>query len=758
MPRRKGLVGKAAERLEEATGQTIVSRDRLDLLEQSLIDYRVLARDVEEIGWSLFDYAQGSPQELRRDRRMAIVQRARYVWMNDPQAGAAVELMNDFCFGRGVPTPRCKDKKVQEVVDDAWDDPDNQEVLTSLESQLALGTDLALQSNCFLLMFDDGDDGKVKLSILRHDDVNEIISDPLRRHRSLWYVCRRPLRQEFDFVNGVWNTRSVMQRDQVKPVYYKHWRNVELAEEDASRADPYAEEGTVQVPQPPAEMVGDGKVYHARINRYTEMKFGAPRFQRTLRWYTAYNDFVRARIDVAQAAAAFIMKRKVKGTPDQLARDAAKLISRSSLLAQGVLDRPPEAAQLPPRPGSIMEENDSVSHEALALPSGSAQAQQDANIIRAPLSAAERFPQSYFGDATNSNLATATSLELPVLKAVENRQEVFEAIFRWFVDRVIERAVEAGLISDRLDPEEIEDYTVTPDALQQALQEACDQEARMFRTVLDVASVQGTRLEEDLGGEVWIVVSRDPMGRTHFRLVECAPELRETHEDAQADELATNRDLSYELSMPSPLRRMMTDLVAAITQIAQTFDPNNTNVELSRALLTIALGEALEVADPADLVEKILPPGYQDPLLAAQMAAAQQPAPGGVLGDQTTAAGGDQIPPGGDGSYPGQPTGSTQPENARGIYQMQQSNARRVQVRGRGGLPLELELREWVAIDEAAPARRGPEPLRVRARAAGEEAEALFRADVADVVLDRLEHETLVNNGDGKGAVVRPQS
>jgi hypothetical protein len=110
--------------------------------------------------------------------------------MNDPQAGAAVELMNDFVFGRGVPRPRCKDPLVQKVVDDAWDDPDNAEVLTTFEAQLALGVDLAIQSNLFVLSSDDGEDGKVKLSMLRHDDVQGAVPDPEKRHRVLYYIAR----------------------------------------------------------------------------------------------------------------------------------------------------------------------------------------------------------------------------------------------------------------------------------------------------------------------------------------------------------------------------------------------------------------------------------------------------------------------------------------------------------------------------------------------------------------------------------------
>jgi hypothetical protein len=50
------------------------------------------------------------------------------VWMRDPLAGAAVDLMNDFTFGRGLPKPKAKDKSRPGVLDEAWDDPDNQEV------------------------------------------------------------------------------------------------------------------------------------------------------------------------------------------------------------------------------------------------------------------------------------------------------------------------------------------------------------------------------------------------------------------------------------------------------------------------------------------------------------------------------------------------------------------------------------------------------------------------------------------------------
>lgn len=673
---KKGIGGRALERLQEVSGQSLVSTERLELLETVAEDHRVVSRQLEDIGWQVLDVLGGNPQELNPASRKAMVAKSRHVWMNDPQAGAAVDLMNDFVFGRGVPKARAKDAKVQEVIDEFWDDPDNSAVLTSYEAQMALGVDLALQSNVFLLMFDDGDDGKVKLSILRHDDVTGAVQDPDKRHRVLWYLAVST-RQEWDYKTHRYNV-DYQRQVQVEPTYYEHYRNVELAEEERGRDTPA---------QRPADgLIGEGKVYHVRINRTTEQVFGVPRFQRTLRWLTAYNTYMAARVDIAQAAAQFIMKRKIKGTPTQLVRDAAKLLSRRGPLGAGVVDPNIQAG---PRPASILEENESVDHEPFTIDTKSGGAMQDAQMIRAPFSAAERFPQSYFGDATNTSLAAATSLELPVLKAVEGRQEAFEGIFRWALDRAIEKAVDSGRISRDADPEPAERADQGEASLEQALVEA----AGLGEELVEVVRVRwpsGTR------GEVFLVTTFEPdKVALRYRVVE-------GYDGQGTDEKANERDLSYDFSMPSPLRRMMTDLVTAITGIASTFDPNNSNIELSRALLTIALGEAFEVQDPADLVDQIFPEGYVDPLVAQAQAqaAAMQPDPNAGFGpgDSGGPFPDKQFPAGADGNAYGAPMNSPPAEarRGRGVYSSQQAEeieesrelTRLVVTRARNGEPI----------------------------------------------------------------------
>jgi hypothetical protein len=572
--------------IERRTNISVQRADRVQYLQESDAERRVLQREIDLMAYTALNYVGGAPQELKAVERRKIAQRSRIVWMKDPQAGAAVDLMNDFVFGRGLTKPKANDAAVQEVIDEAWDDPDNQLVLTDYFAQLELGTDFELQSNLFFLLFEDGEDGRVKLGMLDHDSVETVVRDEDNRLRVLYYLARHwsikwdydndqpmfvSVRPERASASGKMPGDSVPTRDASPQVimpgqgvvkYYEHWRNVEDAEADA-------EKGIREAPDlAPENKLGDGKVYHVAMNKGKEMAFGHPRMDRLIRWYNAYNNFMDARVDIMAASAAFVMKRKVKGTPAQLQKMANQALSRRSSLAMG--RDPLVGAEVGPKAASILTENESVSHEDFNINTNAPAAAQDAQMIRSMISAATRWPQSYYGDASQSNLATATSLELPVLKAVETRQTMFEHVVRFFIDRVIERAVDAGRISRELTPDEV---------------------AQNKKTKGKPDEVPGpTNLEPG--------------------------EMDEAYEDEGADEQATERDLGYEFQMPSPLQRMLGDLVLAVMNIAKTFDPNNTNTELSRTLLTVALQE-LNLEDPGGAVERILPAGYIDPAVAA---------------------------------------------------------------------------------------------------------------------------------------------
>ena len=627
-----GLIGRSLELLESKTGLTVERTQKLEYLEEAAVELGAQTRMLDLLGWTVLDHYSGREHEVKYESRKMMARRATHAWIHDPLVGGAVALMNDFVLGRGIPKPRCADDLVQEKVDEAWDDPDNRRALTEFTEQIALVTDLSLYSNLMFLLFDEGEDGKVKVSTLDYMTVSEAVTDPENRHRVLYYVAKEA-KAKWDFKEHKWQIPVMGTPERFKTIYYEHWHNVKDADDEEDRDEP--------LDKPKDADLGKGRVYHVRINRTKEMIFGIPEWQRTLRWATAYNDFMKSRVDMMKAAAAFIMERRVQGTPNQVAKLAAKAVSRTSPLAGNTFpidpDNPEDAGliQSGPRPASVITSNEGVKHEPMRLDSGAGNAQIDASNLRSQFSASTRWPQHYLGAGDGPGLATATAMELPVLKMIETRQEVIESIYRWFIDRVIERGVESGQISEEIEPEREEREERRgerreerrPLTLERHLQEA-QEEGRQFVHLGRVSAKPGERRH--------VLVTRDSKTFTDYYKV-----IVEAHEDKAADEEETQRDLSYEFSLPSPLKRMMSDLVGAIANIARTFDPNNSNLELSRTLLFVALGEGLEMENAGEIVNDIFPEGYVDPAVAAaqaqaNMAGAEQNGqpPGNIFGPE----------------------------------------------------------------------------------------------------------------------------
>ena len=623
---------KLLEVAEQRTGKTVVDKQYIELAEASDIERRAMQKELDLLGYYVLDHIGGQPQEVRPQERRRMAAQARMVWIQDPVAGANVDLSCQFIFGRGVPKPKASDEKVQDVIDEAWADTDNKAALTTFAAQTALCTDLVIQSNLFILFF-EGDDGKIKLGILDHDLVEDAVRDSNNRLRVLYYVARRR-EYEWDYTMDRVSLKAAAQQ-QGKPqvVYYQA---LEATDPGTGKLD-------TEDPECPTEKLGDGLVYHIAINKGTEQVFGIPAMRRIVRWMAALNDFMAARVDLTQAAAAFIMRRTVKGSPQQVANIAAKAISRKSSLAAGTMDED-SSLQMGPRPGSILNENEAVKTEPFAVSTQAAQAAQDAQMIRSQISAAT-WPQHYLGDQSNANLATAQALELPVVKRVEAFQELFEGLFRAFTDRVIQRAVDSGRLPTEMTEEER-------------------------------AALKSKKPEEQVPGGSGQTPPSPDQQEPPLAMTEPKGYLDEGYEGQVGDEKETERDLGYEFSMPSPLKRTMTDLITSIANLARTFDPNNTNLELSRTLLTVALGQGLEMADPAAAVERILPEGYVDPMLAASMqgagAGAQPGQPGGappLIPDGPNPFGPGGSPPPGQG-----PEGESNPYGVAGFSQDYQDN------------------------------------------------------------------------------------
>lgn len=535
---------RAAELFEERVGISVRPTDRIRQLEVRESEFAALAAETEELALHTLDYFGGRPSALRPEKRKRLAQRSRIAFRVDPLAGGEAKLLANFAFGKGVSKPTARDDAVQEVIDEAWSDPNNVEKLTGFFAQRKLSNELLTTANLFFSLYEAN--GRIRVSRRSSDRVIDIIPDPEDEGRPLWYLIEQvPFLWDFE--------RDMADITQVsgppKRLYWPHWRNVEDAR---AEREEFPVEGEVAWSEPPDDKTAKGVIYHVAINQLGDELFGTPPWARTLRFFSAMNVLTESHVAMAQAQASIIAKRSMVGTPNQITRSAGALLSQTGEIGTrgeaglglaGPRRFAPEGAQ-PVPPGSWWAENESDKLEPVRLDSGAGQMVQTSQIVRAPISAASQFGQHYLGDPSNTNLATASTLELPTDMNVSEWQEVFEQIFRWFTDRAIEAAVKAGR----------------------------------------------------LGGAIRTEGMR-PLGE--LRLMEA--------EDRAEMEKRTGKDLSYEFQMPYPGRRPMNDVGNVVDTTLSLFDPNGENIPLRRQCLRFLFTHAFELADPSHAVEEAIP-------------------------------------------------------------------------------------------------------------------------------------------------------
>lgn len=535
------------EAVETRTGMEVVARDQMQVLESAEGERRVLRKTLDWIGWTLLNQPGQQvgmlgqmPGDMLPIARVAAAAMSQRAWVEDPMAGQAVDLYVSFVFGRGVPRAQAHDDEVQDVLDACWDDEANKRVFSSFERLIEKGIDLCLQANVFFVLFDDGQDGAVRSSLLTFADVQQEVRHPKDKLRILYYRClERPLR--YDYVNGCY-VAPVGEAGKPKTVYYEA-----LGAFDDDNAVMKAQDemaGGRAALAPPAAMLRPGKVVHLAVNKTSEMAFGVPRMRRMLRWWTAYNEVLESHVNRMKAMASIYMKFTAKGAGN---RD----LERIGRMATGRASRLGETGEhgggpFHGRQGTgALGANDAVDFEPFKIDSGASDVAASIPQLRAQISGV--FPPTYFGQDAGA-LAGSQTVELPVLKFIERDQETWATMLRAFASRAVDRAVEVGDLTEWRDP-----------------------------TVDEQEQIE---LAEETG---------DPL---HF----------EVGKDGKI-----KRDLGFDLSLPSPLKRAMTDLVTAATTTATAVDPNGDNPELTRWLFGFILAEAFDVEDPQRIVDQVFP-------------------------------------------------------------------------------------------------------------------------------------------------------
>lgn len=323
---------------------------------------------LEDEGW--IKLGSSAADILTDTTRQTILKQARVYAMRDPMARQAIRLWTDYTFGPGM-TWDTEDEKAGEALNAYWSNLQNSMVL-SAKGQRKSSDKLLIDGEIFFALF------LGSTSLIRRIDpleITQLISDPDDLENVRFY------KREWTDTQGA--------------AHIQYYRSIYNPTNEPCK------DSSGNMVKANTEAI----VYHLAINTIGQR--GNSLLLPAIDWIKLHRQFLAARTAIMLAAARFIWKSKVEG--GQTAVDAVKAKFESEL----------------PAAGSILVENTAVDTTPVVTNTNARNAYDDDRMLKLQIASAVGIPEQYFGDISIGNLATAKTVELPMIKMFQSYQQIW---------------------------------------------------------------------------------------------------------------------------------------------------------------------------------------------------------------------------------------------------------------------------------------------------------------------------------------------
>jgi len=350
--------------------------------------YPMVGGSGEDSLWRSLTTNQDRDLNLLTHRRMQDI--AFYLYDSNPMAGRIIEIIEDFVIGDGF-TYSAKDPDVKEVLDDFWNDPDN-----NLDEEMNINVvELFLFGELCLPVWVNSADGAVKLQYIDPKTILKIRKDfnnPKINKTLTWRKPSGSVERELNIINVDKGLRS--------KTYGK--------------------------------LTGD--CFYFTINKVSSATRGRSALLRLADWLDGYDQFLFARLERAFLLNNFIWDIQCEGMNKGELEEFVKTLAT-------------------PRPGSIRAHNEKVTWKAETPKLESADASEEAMLFKNQILGGAGFPEHWFAEGSRTTRATAQEMSLPTLKNLKSKQKKVKFIIKRIFNFVIDQAIIAGTLSKDVDRE-----------------------------------------------------------------------------------------------------------------------------------------------------------------------------------------------------------------------------------------------------------------------------------------------------------------
>lgn len=354
---------------------------------------------LDEPGYRQLGSNQGSITGLNRTH---VNDQALQYYHTDPSARHLVKLYNAYVFGRGV-SAKAADPEIDAFLQQFWDDPRNRASFTRASAQHRRAKELQLNGELFLALYVSTLTGRVTVRAVPPNEIlkihyiegdNEMPAMYERRHigrDNKEYKQNIPDYRIHPLTSGVSRLRDVPNTE----VYMMHVLSEDL----------------------------DGR--------------GISLLATAIPWIKALKGFMEDRATLTLALSTFAYLVEIKGNQAALNQMGAQLASRyDTTLRDGVGDGRER------RQGANMFlHNEAVNLRQNKVDSGASNAYMDMRMLRQQVGISRGLFEHYMGDSGNANLASATAMELPMLKMFEFEQEFWKDVYTEVLDFAVAQGI-----------------------------------------------------------------------------------------------------------------------------------------------------------------------------------------------------------------------------------------------------------------------------------------------------------------------------
>ncbi|MFH0983784.1 MAG: hypothetical protein V2A79_19895 [Planctomycetota bacterium] len=164
-----------------------------------------------------------------------------------------------------------------------------------------------------------------------------------------------------------------------------------------------------------------GNMAHFAINRPVGQVRGISDLQTVIPWLKRYSTWLKDRVSINKAKAAFVFDVTLTGSPEDIARRKAELMT-------------------PPQPGSVIIHNEAEAWKSVQSNVDAGEAEKDGHALRLMIAAGVGIPLHFLSEGESATRATAREMGEPTRRAFAERQRQFGALLQSVAQEAARRA------------------------------------------------------------------------------------------------------------------------------------------------------------------------------------------------------------------------------------------------------------------------------------------------------------------------------